>query len=220
MSQSVSLEPYPKVEEWLNQLTHGLAALASVAGMVVLLVLAVEMQDVWKIVSFSIYGASMTLLFLASTLYHSARRYEVRKVFKMVDHCAIFLLIAGTYTPFLLVNMRGGIGWTLFAIIWGLAIAGIVLKLVFGHGFKPLQVTIYLLMGWLVVVASSELADSVNSLGLWLVVAGGITYTLGVVFYLIKAIPYNHAIWHLFVVGGSTCHFFAIYHGVLNGHTA
>ncbi|SFM16666.1 PAQR family membrane homeostasis protein TrhA [Marinobacter zhejiangensis] len=220
MTQSVSFEPYPKVEEWLNWLTHGLAALFSVAGMVVLLVMAAGQEDVWKIVSFSIYGTSMTLLFLASTLYHFARRPEMRRVFKMLDHCAIFLLIAGTYTPFLLVNMRGTVGWTLFAVIWGLALGGITLKLVFGHRFKPLQITIYLLMGWLVVVASKELADSVNALGLSLVVAGGITYTLGVVFYLIKKIPYNHAIWHLFVVGGSTCHFFAIYHGVLNGPTA
>lgn len=219
MSQSVSLEPYPRVEEWLNQITHGLAALFSIAGMAVLLVMAIRMEDVWKIVSFSIYGVSMTLLFVASTLYHSARRPEVRRTFKMLDHCAIFLLIAGTYTPFLLVNMRGGVGWTMFAVIWGLALAGIALKLVFGHRFKPLQITIYLLMGWLVMLASRELAESVNSLGRWLLVAGGITYTLGVVFYVIKKIPYNHAIWHLFVVGGSTCHFFAIYYGVLNGHT-
>lgn len=220
VSQSVSFEPYPKVEEWLNWLTHGLAALFSVAGMAVLLVMAADREEVWKIVSFSIYGTSMTLLFLASTLYHFARREEMRRIFKMLDHCAIFLLIAGTYTPFLLVNMRGTIGWTLFAVIWGLAIGGIALKLIFGHRFKPLQITIYLLMGWLVVVASKEMSESVNALGLTLLIAGGITYTLGVVFYLVKKIPYNHAIWHLFVVGGSACHFFAIYHGVLNGHSA
>lgn len=220
VSHTVSFEPYPKVEEWLNWITHGLAALFSVAGMVVLLVMAAAEEDVWKIVSFSIYGTSMTLLFLASTLYHYASRVEVRRVFKMLDHCAIFLLIAGTYTPFLLVNLRGPVGWTLFAVIWGLAIAGIALKLVFGHRFKPLQITIYLLMGWLVVVASKDLAQSMSEMGLELVVAGGVTYTLGVVFYLIKKIPYNHAIWHLFVVGGSTCHFFAIYHGVLNGQAA
>ncbi|GAA3559752.1 PAQR family membrane homeostasis protein TrhA [Marinobacter xestospongiae] len=217
MSQSVSMQPYPPAEEWLNQVTHGLAALLSVVGMIVLLVMAAPMDDTWKLVSFSVYGASMTLLFLASTLYHSARRPARRQLFKMLDHCAIFLLIAGTYTPFLLVNMREGSGWTLFAVIWGLALGGIALKLAFGHRFKPLQIAIYLLMGWLVVVASKELAASVNTLGLWLVVAGGITYTLGVVFYLFKRIPFNHAIWHLFVIAGSTCHFFAIYHGVLNG---
>ncbi|BES71998.1 hemolysin III family protein [Marinobacter nanhaiticus D15-8W] len=210
------VQDYPVIEEWLNWTTHGLAALFSVAGMVVLIVLASMAADPWKIVSFSIYGASMTLLFLASTLYHSARQPRLRRIFKMLDHCAIFLLIAGTYTPFLLVNMRGAVGWTLFAVIWGLAAAGITLKLVFGHRFKALQVIIYLLMGWLIVFASTELAASVNSLGLWLVVAGGVTYTLGVVFYLINRIPYNHAIWHLFVVGGGACHFFAIYYGVLH----
>lgn len=210
-------EGYSKTEEWLNFATHGLAALFSVAGMVVLIVLAALDADVWKVVSFSIFGATMTLLFLASTLYHSARRPGPRRFFKMLDHCAIFLLIAGTYTPFLLVNMRGLVGWTLFGIIWGLAILGIVFKLVFGHRYKPLQMTIYLLMGWLIVFASRELAATVNDLGLWLVIAGGVTYTLGVVFYLVKQIPFNHAIWHLFVVGGSTCHFFAIYHGVLYG---
>lgn len=210
-----SVQDYPVVEEWLNWISHGLGALCSIAGMVVLIVLASLEADPWKIVSFSIYGASMTLLFLASTLYHSARQPHLRRIFKMLDHCAIFLLIAGTYTPFLLVNMRDGAGWLLFGIVWGLAAAGITLKLVFGHRFKALQIVIYLLMGWLIVFASTELAASVNSLGLWLVVAGGITYTLGVVFYLIKQIPYNHAIWHLFVVGGGACHFFAIYYGVL-----
>ncbi|MDX1633451.1 MAG: hemolysin III family protein [Marinobacter sp.] len=210
-------EPYSKAEEWLNFVTHGLAALFSAAGMVVLIVLAALEADVWKIVSFSIFGISMTLLFLASTLYHSARRPEARRLFKMLDHCAIFLLIAGTYTPFLLVNMRGPVGWTLFGIIWSLALLGILFKLVFGHRYKPLQIIIYLLMGWLIVFASRELAATVNSLGLWLVVAGGVTYTLGVVFYLVKQIPFNHAIWHLFVIGGSTCHFLAIYHGVLYG---
>ncbi|WP_148862313.1 PAQR family membrane homeostasis protein TrhA [Marinobacter fonticola] len=210
-------QEYPVVEEWLNWITHGLAALFSIAGMVVLIVLASLAADPWKIVSFSIYGASMTLLFLASTLYHSAKQPRLRQIFKMLDHCAIFVLIAGTYTPFLLVNMRGAVGWTLFGVIWGLAAAGITLKLVFGHRFQALQISIYLFMGWMIVFASAELAASLNSVGLWLVIAGGITYTLGVIFYLIQRIPFNHAIWHLFVVGGGACHFFAIYYGVLYG---
>lgn len=211
-----TVQDYPVVEEWLNWATHGLAALFSIAGMVVLISLASVDANPWKIVSFSIYGASMTLLFLASTLYHSAKRPHIRRFFKMLDHCAIFLLIAGTYTPFLLVNMREGSGWLLFGLVWGLAVAGITLKLVFGHRFKVLQMVIYLLMGWMIVFASTELADSVNETGLWLVVAGGITYTLGVVFYLIERIPFNHAIWHLFVIGGGACHFFAVYFGVLH----
>lgn len=217
MSNPVQHDGYLPLEEWLNWTTHGVAAVMSVVAMVVLVVMASANADVWQIVSFSVYGASMTLLFLASALYHAARRPGPRKLFKLLDHCAIFLLIAGTYTPFLLVNMRGPTGWTLFGVIWGLAIAGITLKLVFGNRFHVARVLVYLLMGWLVVLASGELAASVNAPGLWLVIAGGITYTLGVVFYLIQRIPFNHAIWHLFVIGGSTCHFFAIYFGVLHG---
>ncbi|PAV25692.1 channel protein (hemolysin III family) [Tamilnaduibacter salinus] len=215
MSTQAQTNDYPVIEELINWLTHGIAALCSVAGMVVLIVLASQEANPWKIVSFSIYGTSMTLLFLASTLYHAARKPRARRLFKMFDHCAIFLLIAGTYTPFLLVNLRGAVGWTLFGIIWTLALGGILLKLIYGHRHKALQVTVYLLMGWLIVFASAELAASVNSTGLWLVVAGGITYTLGVVFYVTHAIPFNHAIWHLFVIGGAACHFFAVFFGVL-----
>ena len=211
---------YTVLEEWLNSLTHGVGAGLSIAGMVVLIVFASMAADAWKIVSFSIYGASLITLFLASTLYHAVRNPRLKRGFKMLDHCAIFLLIAGTYTPFLLVNLRGSLGWTLFGVVWGLAIAGIALKLVFGHRFKALQVIIYLLMGWMVVFASSELAAHLNGTGLDLVVAGGITYTVGVIFYLVRRIPYNHAIWHLFVIGGSVCHFFAIYYGVLNGQVS
>ncbi len=209
---------YSRAEEWINQVTHGLAAVFSIVGMVALVALAAPSQDIWKITGLSIYGASLTLLFMASTFYHSARRPGVRRLFKMLDHCAIFVLIAGTYTPFLLVNMRGPTGWILFGVVWGLALAGITLKLVFGHRFQIVQMVIYLSMGWLIVFAFGDLLDSVNTLGVGLVVAGGITYTLGIVFYLVERIPFNHAIWHVFVMGGSACHFFAIYHGVLNGH--
>lgn len=208
---------YSRLEERLNFLSHGVAALVSLIGTVVLIVLAARQSDPWKVLAFSIYGGSMTLLFLSSTLYHSATSPAARRLFKMLDHCAIFLLIAGTYTPFLLVNMRAGTGWLLFAIIWGLAAVGILLKLLYGHRLKALRVGIYLGMGWLIVFASSELAATVSQLGFGLVVAGGIVYTLGVVFYLVNRIPFNHAIWHLFVVGGSACHFLAVYYGVLNG---
>ncbi|HCD74128.1 MAG TPA: hemolysin III, partial [Alcanivorax sp.] len=153
------------------------------------------------------YGASM--------LYHGSRRPHWRAIYKMLDHCAIFALIAGTYTPFLLVNMRGTVGWTLFGVIWGLAFTGIILKLRFGNRYKLARVGIYLAMGWLVMFASGELMDTVSPLGFWLLLAGGITYTAGVVFYLADRLPYNHAIWHLFVVGGSVCHFYAIYYAVL-----
>jgi hemolysin III len=206
---------YTLREERLNSLTHGLGALMSAVGTLVLVLAAARLGDVWKIVSFSIFGASLILLYSASTFYHASRSTTAREVWKMLDHCAIFLLIAGTYTPFLLVNLRSSAGWTLFAVIWGLALAGIILKLVFGHRYKILRVLVYLAMGWLILFASAELNTHVGTLGVRLTVAGGIVYTLGLVFYLADRIPYNHAIWHLFVVGGSLCHFYAIYFAVL-----
>ena len=204
-----------RVEEWLNSLTHGLGALLSVIGTVALLIAAGKAGDGWKLVSFSIFGASLVLLYLSSTLYHAARHPRLKVVLKTLDHCAIFLLIAGTYTPFLLVNLRDSVGWTLFGIIWTLAIAGVILKLVYGHRYELVRVGIYLAMGWLIVFASSDLASNLNTTGLYLMVAGGIVYTVGVAFYLADRIPYMHAVWHLFVIGGSACHFSAVYLGVL-----
>lgn len=206
---------YTLREERLNSLTHGLGALLSAVGTLVLVLAAAREGDIWKIISFSIFGASLILLYSASTFYHASRSPKVREIWKMLDHCAIFLLIAGTYTPFLLVNLRGPTGWTLFGIIWGLALAGIILKLVFGHRYKILRVVVYLAMGWLIVFAAGELNAQVSELGVRLTVIGGVVYTLGVVFYLADRLPYNHAIWHLFVVGGSLCHFYAIYYSVL-----
>ena len=216
---SASSEPgqpdYPLIEEVINSLTHAIGLLLSIAGTAVLVASASVQGDPWKIVSFSVFGASLALLYGASMLYHGSRRPHWRALYKMLDHCAIFALIAGTYTPFLLVNMRGTVGWTLFGVIWGLAFAGIILKLRFGNRYKLARVGIYLAMGWLVMFASGELMDTVSPLGFWLLLAGGITYTAGVVFYLADRLPYNHAIWHLFVVGGSVCHFYAIYYAVL-----
>ncbi len=206
---------YTLREERLNSLTHGLGALLSAIGTLVLVLAAAREGDVWKIVSFSVFGASLVLLYSASAFYHASRSPKAREIWKMLDHCAIFLLIAGTYTPFLLVNLRGPTGWTLFGIIWGLALAGITLKLVFGHRYKILRVIVYLAMGWLIVFAAGELNTHVSGLGVRLTVIGGVVYTLGVVFYLADRLPYNHAIWHLFVVGGSLCHFYAIYYAVL-----
>jgi hemolysin III len=215
MSSPPVEDVYSPTEEVLNSLTHGIGAALSVGGTVLLVALAAQLGDPWKIVSFSIFGFSLALLYLSSTLYHGFRNPQLRRIFKMLDHCAIFILIAGTYTPFLLVNMRGPVGWTLFGIIWGLALFGVVLKLVFGHKYKILRVVIYLLMGWLVMFASGELLARLNDVGFWLLLAGGITYTFGVIFYLVHLIPFNHAIWHLFVVGGSVCHFLAVLYGVL-----
>ncbi len=204
-----------RTEEWLNTATHGLGVVLSIIGTVALIAGASEVGDTWKLISFSIFGASLILLYLASALYHSARRPELKSAFKTLDHCAIFLLIAGTYTPFLLVNMRGTVGWTLFAVIWSLAITGVVLKVIFKNRFKLARVGIYVAMGWLITFASSDLVANLSETALNLTIAGGIVYTAGVAFYLADRIPYMHAIWHLFVIGGSACHFSAIYFGVL-----
>lgn len=212
-SQADSL--HHQIEEWINSATHGLGAVLSVVGTIALIIGASQLGDVWKVVSFSVFGASLILLYLASALYHGARHPRLKTTFKTLDHCAIFLLIAGTYTPFLLVNMRGTTGWTLFAVIWSLALTGVILKVIFKNRFKLVRVGIYIAMGWLITFASSDLVASLSETALHLTIAGGVVYTAGVVFYLADRIPYMHAIWHLFVIGGSACHFSAIYFGVL-----
>lgn len=205
------------IEELLNSISHGIGAILSLVGVVVLIVLAslAAHIDPWKIIGISFYGVSLVLLYTASTLYHGIKHPRLKQLFQHLDHCAIYLLIAGTYTPFLLVNMRGPTGWTLFAIVWSLALFGIACKLIWPHRFTVMRVAIYLIMGWLIVFASGEMASSLSTTGITLLAAGGITYTLGVIFFAISAIPYNHAIWHLFVLGGSTCHYFAVYAAVL-----
>ncbi|MEP3561456.1 MAG: hemolysin III family protein [Marinobacter sp.] len=207
--------PHARIEEWVNSATHGLGAALSVIGTIALIAGASQMGDIWKIISFSVFGLSLVLLYMASALYHGARSPQLKSLYKTLDHCAIFLLIAGTYTPFLLVNMRGTTGWTLFAVIWSLAFAGVALKVIFKNRFKLARVGIYVAMGWLITFASDDLAASLSETALYLTVAGGIVYTAGVAFYLADRIPYMHAVWHLFVLGGSACHFGAIYIGVL-----
>lgn len=210
-------QAYSFAEECANYLTHGFGAMLSVVGLSVLLLHTATTQDTWKILSMSIYGGSLVLLYLASTFYHASRRPGLRAVLKTFDHCAIYLLIAGSYTPFLLVTMREGSGWTLFALVWGIALLGIVLKIAYGHRFHKLRVSTYLLMGWLVVAAGDELLDKLATGGIVLLVAGGLVYSLGVVFYLGNRIPYNHAIWHVFVMVGSLLHFFAVLFYVVPG---
>ena len=202
-------------EESINALTHGLGALLSLGGLVVLVVLASLRGDAWHIVSCSIYGVTLVLLFSSSTLYHSFRNERVKHVLRIIDHAAIFLLIAGTYTPFVLVNLRGGWGWSLFGVIWGLAAAGIVFQVFFVSRFRLLQTLIYLLMGWLVVIAGKPLLTRVPLPGLIWLLAGGLSYTVGALFYLWKKLPFHHAVWHLFVLTGGVCHYFAILFYVL-----
>jgi len=198
-------------EEIANAITHGIGAGLSVAGLTLLVTLAtVRSGDVWHIVSFSIYGTTLVLLHLASTLYHSFQVPRVKLVFKIIDYGSIYLLIAGTYTPFLLISLRGVWGWALLGVIWGLAVAGIVARSLFIGRFRKLSVLTYVLMGWLCVIAFKEMLARIPFGGLILLVAGGIVYMLGIIFYAWKKLPYNHAIWHLFVMGGSICHYFAV----------
>ena len=207
---------YSLAEELANSITHGFGALLSVAGLTVLVTYASQQQDVWRIVSCSIYGATLVMLFLSSTLYHSVQHEVTKKIFQLCDHCSIYLLIAGTYTPFLLVNMRDTVvGWIMFGIIWFLAVSGIVFKIYCGPKYKKFSVATYILMGWLLLLASRELANNLSIAGIYWLMAGGLAYTVGAVFYLLKNIPFNHAIWHLFVLVGSALHFFAVLFHVL-----
>ncbi|EJN6961496.1 hemolysin III family protein [Photobacterium damselae] len=203
---------YSVKEEIANSVSHGLGMIFGIVGLVLLLVQAVNAKaDALSIVSLSIYGGSMILLYLASTLYHAIPFERAKRALKTFDHCAIFLLIAGTYTPFLLISLRTPLAITLMVIIWLLALMGIAAKIVFVYRFKKLSLITYLTMGWLSLIAIYQLAMALSTGGLVLLALGGFIYSIGVVFYVNKRIPYNHAIWHLFVLGGSICHFCAIY---------
>jgi hemolysin III len=201
---------YSVAEEIAHAITHGVGLLFSVAGLVVLVVFASLRGDVWHIVSCSIYGTTLVLLYTASTLYHAIPSPRAKDVFRILDHAAIYLLIAGTYTPFTLVNLRGPWGWTLFGVVWGLALFGVVLEGVAQQRVRILSVVLYLGLGWLVAIAVKPLLDSVAIGGLVLLLLGGLAYSVGVVVYGWRRLPYHHAIWHVFVMAGSVCHFFAV----------
>lgn len=204
--------PYSLGEEIANSLTHAIATGLSIAALVILIIAAVAEGNAWHIVSFSIFGSTLVLLYLASTLYHTIPAANLKRLFKTLDHCAIYLLIAGTYTPFMLVSVRGVVGWTIFGVIWGLAVAGVVLKCFCVYRFKKLSVAVYVGMGWLCVLAGKQMWAALSGTSLLFLLLGGLTYTLGVIFYVWKRLPYNHAIWHLFVMAGSILHFFSVLH--------
>ena len=197
--------------ERFNGISHLVGAALALAGMVVLVVLASLQGDLWKIVSFSIYGASLFLLYTLSTLYHSLRG-RAKQIFRKLDHVAIYLLIAGTYTPFTLVTLRGAWGWTLFGIIWSLAIVGIIVDSLHKEGSRVIQMVIYLLMGWLILVAMYPLVQALPKGGLALLVLGGVFYTSGMIFYALDdRMNHAHGIWHLFVLAGSISHYLAVF---------
>jgi len=215
MNSQTKVTYYPPFEEKLNVISHGIGFLLSIAALVLLVVYASIYGTVWHVVSYSIYGGSLILLYLASTLYHSAKRSKLRGRLQIFDHAAIYILIAGTYTPFTLVTLNGTTGWIMFGITWAFALTGIILKIIFTGRFNLLSTIMYVFMGWIVVLAIKPLIHNLPFEGLMWLFAGGIFYTIGAVLYSIKRIKYCHAIFHIFVLAGSFCHFMAIFFYVL-----
>jgi hemolysin III len=197
-------------EELAHSITHGAGLLAAVTGLVVVVILAAATRDPWRIAACSVYASTLVLLYAASTLYHALSATRARHVFRVLDHSAIFLLIAGTYTPFALILLRGPWGWALLGIVWSLALAGIAAKAVFGARWPVLSTALYICMGWTVVIAVKPLVEHVPPGGIAWLAAGGLAYTGGVVFYAWTRLRYGHAIWHLFVLAGSVCHYIAV----------
>ncbi|TDB38132.1 MAG: hemolysin III family protein [Actinobacteria bacterium] len=201
---------YSLGEEIANAVTHGVGVGLSIAALTLLVAFAAIWGNGWHLASAIVYGVTMLLLYVSSTLYHSVPGEKARHIFKIIDHSSIYLLIAGTYTPFTLVTLRASGGWWLFGIVWSLAIAGVALEAFWVYRPKWLSAVVYLAMGWLVVVAINPLMANLPSAGVGLLVSGGLAYTLGTIFYVLKKVPYTHAVWHLFVLAGSACHFLAV----------
>jgi hemolysin III len=212
--QNRNLDRQTMGEEIANSISHGIGTLLSIAGLVLLIVCAVGSGSGWQIVSFSIFGGTLIILYLASTLYHSLPMPRVKQVFKIIDHSAIFLLIAGTYTPFMLLNLRGPWGWSLLGVIWALAILGILMKIFYISKFRKISVALYVIMGWLAIVAFKEIFTHIPPLSLTLLIFGGLSYTIGLTFYGWRKLPYHHAVWHFFVIGGSISHYLAVWYSL------
>lgn len=206
---------YGPTEERINIMSHAMALLLSIAGLLALVTRALLYGNAWHLVSFSVFAISLIALYTASTAYHSTREPTLRVRLRTVDHATIYVLIAGTYTPFTLVTLQGSAGWLLFGITWGMAVTGIVLKLFFTGRYNQVSTLMYVFMGWLIVFFIKPLMAQFPAAGLAWLLAGGISYTLGAVLYSIPKVPFHHAIFHLFVVLGSFCHFIAIYAYVL-----
>lgn len=202
---------YPPTEEKINVWSHGLGLLLSLICLPLLVLRAVSFGDAWRIVSFSIFGVSMILLYLASTIYHNSKQPKLRARLNVFDHASIYVLIAGSYTPFTLVTLHGWVGWTIFGIAWGAALAGIILKIFFIGRYNLLSVIMYVLMGWIIVIAIKPLIQNLSAEGLIWLGAGGISYTVGAVLYSLKGMKFNHAVFHIFVLVGTFCHFVAVY---------
>ncbi len=201
---------YTLGEEIFSSVTHGIGTLLAVGGTAVLIVLSAIYSDVWSVVGSAIFGASLIILYCMSTLYHSITNEKAKKFFRIMDHNTIFFLIAGTYTPITISILRGWIGWVLFGVVWGAAIIGIILNSIDLEKFRKPSVVCYIAMGWVIIFAVKPLMDAMNSTSLWLLIGGGVFYTVGVIFYAIKKVRYFHSIWHIFTLLGSVCHYFSI----------
>jgi hemolysin III len=206
------------LEELANTITHGIGLLLSISGFVVLLVFAILRGTASHIVAYAIYGATLISLYAASTFYHAVISPRLKRALKIFDHSAIYLLIAGTYTPFLLLNLRGSWGWSLLGVVWSLAFAGIIFKFWFVDHFPFLSTAIYIAMGWLIVIAAKPVLAHVPTVTVLWILVGGVFYSSGVVFYAWKRLPYSHVVWHLFVLAGSACHYVAVFRSVLPTH--
>jgi hemolysin III len=210
MAKSQETFQYSLLEEIFNSVTHGAGALISIAGLILLIFFSSFYGQISHVVSCTIFGVTLVLLYTASTLYHSCREQKIKHVFKILDHSCIYVLIAGTYTPFMLIIVRGILGWTIFIAVWLLTVLGIVFKAFFINRFKLVSTIAYILMGWLIIFAIKPLFYALPQEGLAWLIAGGLAYTVGTIFYGWKKLPFNHAIWHVFVLAGSTCHFMAV----------
>ena len=210
MEKIKPVKRYTLGEEIFNAISHGIGALLSVAGTVILIVFSALKGDQWAVVSSSIFGASLIILYTMSTLYHAITNKKAKAFFRIMDHNTIFFLIAGTYTPITLVPLRGALGWVLFGVVWGAATLGIVFNSIDLEKFRKPSVICYIAMGWVIVIAIKPMFETVNSMSLWFLLIGGLFYTVGVIFYAIKNIKYFHSVWHLFTIAGSVFHYFSI----------
>jgi len=215
MNEIEEVKFYSPLEEGINIVSHAIGLVLSVVALLLLLRHANLHGNIWHVVSFAIFGVSLICLYAASTFYHSSRKPELRRRLRIIDHATIYILIAGTYTPFTLITLSGSIGWVIFGVSWGLAIAGIILKLFFTGKYKLVSTLMYVFMGWIIVFAVKPLINNLSSDGLFWLVAGGMAYTTGAILYSIKIVKFNHAIFHIFVLIGSFCHFISVYFHVL-----
>ena len=215
MNKEKALQHYSIAEERVNIASHAIGFIMSIVALVLLVRYASIYGDVWHIVSYSIFGVSLMVLYAASTVYHSAKNPKFRRRMRIVDHASIYVLIAGTYTPFTLVTLNGFTGWVVFGVTWGMAVTGIILKLFYTGRYDAISTLMYVFMGWIIVFAINPLIENLSSDGLFWLIAGGMAYTTGAILYSIKKIKFNHAIFHLFVLLGSFCHFISVYFYIL-----